>query len=342
MITTLLLTAGLALAQPAASPTPPVPPAKATMPDQAARHHTGPSETLVTLTFAGGTLDALAAELRTLTTPPASIVVAPSLANLEVSRLSVADVTVENALRAAIVAATPSRAAIVTTTRGPLGSTLFAVEPNESDARFVEPPDQRSFQVFSIERAGVEPEVALSAIKAALDLLGDPRDAKISFHKDSSLIMLQGSVRQTSTVSLVLVTLEQANASRANASAAKSAGAVLKALDISSPEAAPQRIAEIQAQLKSLDPLRAETATLRAELDAARARIKDCEGRAGAILAENEKLHELQRAASLEVERTRLQLQNAQREIERLTITNAELRKFVDDFRKTPDSKEPR
>jgi hypothetical protein len=346
MITTLLLTAGLAIAQPAtASARQPAQPGGVTTPVGAVsdiRYSPDANPPLVSLSFPGGTLEELAGRLRSLTKPPASIVVAPSLAGLNIGPISVADVTVDTALRAAVVTASPARAAVVSIIRGEHGSALYSVEPNQAAQSPFAASEKSTLQVFSLDRTGVENDVALSAIKAALDLLADPEEVKISFHKDSSLVMLHGSQRQIETVRMVLTTLEQSGASRANLSVAKSAASVLKALEIPSPEAAPERLAEIQARLKAVEQLRAETASIRAELDVAHARSKDTEGRAAALLAENEKLHADLRTISLDAERARLQLQNAQREIERLTIINAELQKFVDSFRKTAETKEPR
>lgn len=179
-----------------------------------------PTDTVVSVDFAGGTLAELVEMIRgadeyinILTTPEASQISAPSL--------SLKQVTVENALKAIAQVCSNQQASVdVSTQRSGWGQPVYSVRVALAQRRDTAEPGSgaTSVEVFSIrsmtesmpgvpedERITFEADTILTAIDTGLNVADPEGDkAQIRYHADSGLLFVRGTWDQNRLVENVL------------------------------------------------------------------------------------------------------------------------------------------
>lgn len=256
---------------------------------------------LIDVEFGGGRMGALIEMIQRVTTPRPNIVADSEVHGLTVGSLMLKQVSVRDALTAAITAADA----------GSIGAKLDIIAPREPNplyrvvissrsTQFFGPPSPRPIlQVFPIKEWAGTPEVTLSAIETALSLQGGNEKTKVSFHKDSGLLFVSGSQQDAETVKNVLDGLEQrANAARANLDR-NIAINLVNAVNASDPEAALTKVLEWKGkaeQLEDVEKMRAnERIGEKAREEARMRELEDVRKRAevvpGEMRLQIEKLH---------------------------------------------------
>jgi hypothetical protein len=139
-------------------------------------------------------------------------VIDPRIQTSTVSAMALRDITVPNALLAALTASEDSwsRNAVLEIGEGsrPLYRVSSRVERVAKELVASDP-----VHVFPIKEWAATPEIALSAIETAVSLQAGKEPPKVSYHKESGLLFVAGSKQDVETVKHVLDGLEQ----RANA-----------------------------------------------------------------------------------------------------------------------------
>jgi hypothetical protein len=166
---------------------------------------------LTDVEFGGGTIGTLIEVIQSQASPRPNIVADSEVLGMLVGPLVLKQVSVRDALTAAITAADA----------GESGATLEVIAPREPNPLYRLVISARShvyqsapkmkpiLQVFPIKEWAGTPEVTLSAIETALLLQDGGEKPKVSFHKDSGLLFVSGSPQDAETVKSVLEGLEQ-------------------------------------------------------------------------------------------------------------------------------------
>jgi hypothetical protein len=163
---------------------------------------------LVSVDFKGGTLKELAVALRGATKEPVNISLQGDAAGVEVEPMSLRNVTVESALRAAIgnrigTQFLPDGSGLElkfeSVQSGPEDASVFVITRSPSSFRNSPPPPRERVEVLSIQRlvsgdGATTPDVVLTAIDTGLMLQQSDREPRpqIKFHKDSGLLLIRG------------------------------------------------------------------------------------------------------------------------------------------------------
>ncbi|MFN0134359.1 MAG: hypothetical protein ACKVW3_17740 [Phycisphaerales bacterium] len=193
-----------------------------------------PAGPVVSLRFPGGTVAEYVTALRVASTSePINITCSTEALSIRIPEVTLKDVSLESALRAAAFAAQEN------------GQQRLYVEPfgglNRTDAFALALMPVRGrdaaddLQVFSIrdltESGGVKIETVLTAVETALALTDTaPSPATTKYHKDSGLLMIRGNMSQLNAADQVLKRLESSTkGADARARAARVAQAEAKA-----------------------------------------------------------------------------------------------------------------
>jgi hypothetical protein len=175
---------------------------------------------LVSVDFKGGTLKELAVALRGATKEPVNISLQGDAAGVEVEPMSLRNVTVESALRAAIgnrigTQFLPDGSGLElkfeSVQSGPQDASVFVITRSPSSFRNSPPPPRERVEVLSIQRlvSGDEattPDVVLTAIDTGLMLQQNDREPRpqIKFHKDSGLLLIRGDPQDVALASEIV------------------------------------------------------------------------------------------------------------------------------------------
>ncbi len=166
----------------------------------------------VDIEFKGGSFSDFAALLMQTTDPKINLAVDPDIQKAKVPQLTLRKITVPNALLAAMTASSDQYKNYWILESGEGPNPLYRIS-SRNGPQAPKPQPESTLQVFPLKEWIGTPEVALSAVETAVGLLGGSELPKVSFHKDSGLLMVSGTAANIDTVKKVLDGLEQ----RANA-----------------------------------------------------------------------------------------------------------------------------
>lgn len=306
-----------ATAQPASLPGTPIPggsaPAAQPLGGGPAARPERPADPLFDVDFAGGTFGEFAQLLQSSLKPAPNIVVMPEIETVRIGKLSLKQITVVSALRAAITAAEDpdaSRRWEVSTDALSGQNALYRVGIDYT--RFPQPlpgakAAARILEVFPVRDWLGSPETMLSAIDGAVRMLDDRTPPKVMFHPESGLLFVSGTRTHIEAVIAVIDAMEKRANSSKNGMEIGTARRILDSIGEKDPEAALQLFKQLRDKATRLTDVELESAKFKATSDAklefmARA-MDDLKARSTQQVAECEK--EIQR---LRAEKSDLEL----------------------------------
>jgi hypothetical protein len=270
-----------------------------------------PADPLVDVDFGGGTFGEFAQLLQSSLKPAPNIVLMPEIETARIGKLSLKQITVISALRAAVTAAEEpdvSRRWEVTTDAISGQNALYRVGIDYN--RFPQPTPSarvpaRVLEVFPVRESLGSPETMLSAIEGAVGMLDDRNPPKISFHPESGLLFVSGTRAHIEAVIAVMEAMEnRANSSR-NGIEIGTARRIIEAIGEPNPTAALQAFTQLKEKASRLNQSEMELARFRATSDA--------------------RLEVMSREMDDLKARTMMQLAEAEKEIQRLRSEKADV-----------------
>lgn len=237
--------------------------------------------------FPGGTVQAYIDALRAAAGDEAvNIVLSEGAAAAQLPAIRLLDVNVYSALEAATFAAQTEPGA-----SWQVRPLVFDANSKPSFALVLSRPqllqmnEQPTMRVLNLAEAlaggNIEPQTALTAVQAALEVLGGPSPAQLKFHKDTGLLFVSGTTPQLGAAGDVLAKLAQSSQNAAGAERMRReqerAQQVLRPRFQAALETAEAKLAAAQAESeRAAQAYKAGAApqaeTLRAQADLARAR----------------------------------------------------------------------
>jgi sRNA-binding carbon storage regulator CsrA len=161
---------------------------------------------LIDVKFDGGTMAKFIEIVQSIANPRPNIVADPDVAALNVSTLVLKQVSVRDALTAAITAADVSSNAVRLAVEAPheVNPMYRVVVSSRLSTVYREARPRSAFQAFPVTEWAGPPEVTLSAIETALSIRDEGEKPKVSFHKEAGLIFVSGNEFHVQTVKEVL------------------------------------------------------------------------------------------------------------------------------------------
>ena len=153
----------------------------------------------IDLEFKGGLFSDFVSLMMQSTDPKINLAAAPEILKAKIPELSLRKVTVPNALLAAITAAEDPAKHFWVLESGEGLNPLYRIS-SRNGPQSPKPIAESTLQVFPLKEWAGSPEITLSAVESAISLLGGTEAPKVSFHKDSGLLMVSGSAASIDTV----------------------------------------------------------------------------------------------------------------------------------------------